>query len=152
MDKDIKNAFNTIEECAHMWNWLPDINIVVDIYEHYPDSYSVLLPFMYAYMEEVIRSTTSEYGREIVKNRKAVNNRKTGINLVKLAIEENQDNEEYVLILKDIEKYYKGSSAKNTGDNRNSTLHGYMHSRYWSKESFENVVKDIARLSPFARF
>ena len=152
MDIDIKNAFCKIEDYAHMWNWLPDINIAYEIYELFPDSYSVLTPFMYAYMEEVIRSTTSEYGIEILKNGKPDNKRRTSMNLINLAIAENQDNEEYVSILDNVKKYFRGSSVSDSGDNRNSTLHGFMHPRYWTKESFENLVKDIARLSPYAGF
>ena len=33
-----------------------------EIYSHIPEAYSVLTPFAYSYLEELIRSTTSEYG------------------------------------------------------------------------------------------
>lgn len=53
---------DTILDYAHMWNWAPDWYVVKVIYSHVPESYSVLTPFAYSYLEELIRSTTSEYG------------------------------------------------------------------------------------------
>lgn len=38
------------------------------------------------------------------------------------------------------------------GNNRNSTLHGYMHSRFWIKESFEELIHFIACGSKYAGF
>lgn len=151
MDSEVKKAFSTIEDYAHMWNWLPDIDVACKIYEQFPNSFSVLTPFMYAYMEEVIRSTTSEYGIVFLKNGKP-SGRKTGISLIKLAIKENPEKEDYIAILNDVKNYFKGSNEHDKGDNRNSTLHGYMHAGYWTKDSFETLVKDIARLSPYAGF
>ena len=51
-----------IIDYAHFWNWAPDWNVVKEIYQKVPDSYSVLMPFAYAYLEEMIRTTTSDYG------------------------------------------------------------------------------------------
>ena len=54
--------FREILDYAHMWNWAPDWVVVQEIYCTIPESYSVLTPFAYSYLEEMIRSTTSEYG------------------------------------------------------------------------------------------
>lgn len=53
---------NDIKITAHFWNWLPDIQVAIEIYESRNDAYSVLLPFFFTYLEETIRSTTTEYG------------------------------------------------------------------------------------------
>lgn len=63
---NITNDFQEILYYAHYWNWAPDWLVVKNIYEKIPESYSVLTPFAYAYLEELIRSTTSEYGRELL--------------------------------------------------------------------------------------
>ena len=36
-----------IIDYAHFWNWAPDWNVVKEIYQKVPDSYSVLMPFAY---------------------------------------------------------------------------------------------------------
>ena len=38
------------------------------------------------------------------------------------------------------------------GDNRNSTVHGYIHPRFWSQESFEKLIIDISKISKFSGF
>ena len=58
IDKD----FEIILNYAHFRNWVPDWYVVKDIYKCIPESYSVLTPFAYTYLEELIRTTTSEYG------------------------------------------------------------------------------------------
>jgi len=63
---NINDDFIEICKYAHMWNWVPDWDVVQQIYKTYPDSYSVLTPFAYTYLEELIRSTTSEYGMELL--------------------------------------------------------------------------------------
>lgn len=63
---NIDDDFKEIMLYAHYWNWLPDWNEVEKIYDTFPYSYSVLTPFAYSYLEELIRSTTSEYGRELL--------------------------------------------------------------------------------------
>lgn len=37
---------------AHFWNWAPDWSVVKDIYSRIPESYSVLMPFAYSYLEK----------------------------------------------------------------------------------------------------
>ena len=88
---ELENEFKEIMEYAHFWNWLPDWDLVKKIYIEFPDSYSVLLPFAYSYLEEVIRSTTSEYGREVINEKGNEINRKTGIDLINLAIHQNRE-------------------------------------------------------------
>lgn len=31
-------------------------------------------------------------------------------------------------------------------------MHGRVHPRFWSQEDFENLIHDIAEMSPFAQF
>ncbi len=149
---DINNLFQEIINYAHCWNWAPDWFVVKEIYEKIPDSYSVLTPFAYSYLEELIRSTTSEYGRVIYDKNGNIKRRKVGLELIKLAKSENNDNTEYILMLDEIKEYFKESTDLDSGDNRNSTDHGYMHPRYWTKESFEKLLYDISKISKYARF
>ena len=58
----VEKDLEVILDYAHMWNWAPDWYMVKQIYTAFPDSYSILTPFAYTYLEELIRSTTSEYG------------------------------------------------------------------------------------------
>lgn len=147
--KDVDEIINY----AHMWNWVPDWDIVKTIYNHYPDSFSVLAPFAYTYLEEMIRSTTSEYGRELLDGNGKPKKRKVGKALMKLAIDENRNKQpEYVVLLEEIKGYFSDSTALDEGDNRNSVVHGYMHPRFWSKESFEKLINDISRLSKYSGF
>ena len=147
MKKELEEAFNTIYEHSHFWNWCPDIELTKKIYEQFPNSYSILTPFIYSLLEEIIRSTTSEYGCQLDGERKRV-----GIKLINLAISENQDNEEYLKCLNEIKKYFKSSSRFDEGDNRNSTVHGYMHPKFWSQESFEKILIDTSKISKFSGF
>ncbi len=149
---ELENEFKEIMEYAHFWNWLPDWDLVKKIYIEFPDSYSVLLPFAYSYLEEVIRSTTSEYGREVINEKGNEINRKTGIDLINLAIHQNREKNEYVSFLKELKKYFIKSKSDDEGNNRNSVSHGYMHPRFWNKETFERLICDIATISKYARF
>ena len=72
-----------------------------------------------------------------------------GTELIRLAIEENSENKELVDLLEEYRKYFKKSTIFDEGDNRNSVSHGYTHPILWTKENFEELVKDIARLSDF---
>ena len=63
---ELNEAFDEIYNHTHMWNWGPDWEGLRQVYLAFPNSYSVLTPFAYSYLEELIRSTTSEYGRELV--------------------------------------------------------------------------------------
>ena len=149
----ISDAFEEIYNHTHLWNWGPDWDIFRRVYEAFPDSYSVLIPFAYSYLEELIRSTTSEYGLEIKDENGKSKKRKVGVRLVQLAIEENKSNKpEFVKILDEIKFYFSPSQPTDLGDNRNSVADGYMHSRYWDQESFEKLIFDIARLSKYAGF
>lgn len=147
MKKDLEEVFNEIINHSHFWNWCPDIVLTKKIYKQFPDSYAILTPFMYSLLEEIIRSTTSEYGRQLNGERKSV-----GMKLIDLAINENRNNEEYLNCLNEIEVYFKYSSMSDEGDNRNSVVHGYLHSRFWSQESFEQLLIDISRISKFSGF
>lgn len=145
--------FDEICEYAHMWNWAPDWHMVKQIYSAFPDSYSILTPFAYTYLEELIRSTTSEYGIPLLDREGKKNNIKVGLKLVNLAIKENSENQEYVELLEKAKKYFKYDYDDSHEENgRNKVLHGHLHPRFWSKEDFEKLIHDIAELSPFAGF
>ncbi len=150
----INDAFEEIMSHSHFWNWAPDWGVVKDIYKAFPNSYSVLTPFAYTYLEELIRSTTSEYGIESLDEHGDIKKyRKVGIRLINLAIEENKPNNQgFIRVLNEIKSYFSLSQSDDQGDNRNSVAHGYMHLRYWNKESFEKLIKDIAKLSKYAGF
>jgi len=75
------------------------------------------------------------------------------MDLIQLAIEENkQKRPEFVSVLEEIRYYYFNSKSSDEGDNRHGVAHGYMHPQFWSKESFERLIHDIARLSKFGGF
>lgn len=136
-----------------MWNWGPDWDVAQDVYKAFPNSFSILTPFAYSYLEELIRSNTSEYGVEIYDEKGKPKQRETGIRLINLAIAENKQNsQEFVSLLEEVKRYYYNSTRSDEGDNGHSVSHGYMHPRFWSKESFEKLINDIARLSKFANF
>lgn len=151
-DTDILKAFDEIIQQSHIWNWSPDWYVAKKIYQSFPDSYSVLTPFAYSYLEELIRSTTSEYGVEIYDSEKKPKRRCVGMKLIELAKKENEErNPEFVLLLEEMKNYFKPSTGIDNGENRNSVAHGYMHPRYWSSESFENLILDLAKLSKFGK-
>lgn len=149
---DLQNDFMEIMNYAHMWNWVPDWDVLQRIYDEFPESYSVLTPFAYTYLEELIRSLTSQYGREYRDANGNPLKRKVGYALLSLAIQENLNNPKLVALLNNMQDYFSTSTPEDAGDNRNSTVHGYMHPRYWSKDSFEKLIHDIALLSPYAGF
>lgn len=149
---NIGSDFQEIMEYAHFWNRLPDWQIAKKIYTEFPDSYSVLTPFAYAYLEEVIRSITSEYGREIIDESGKGKWRSVGSKLINLAIKENSNNQELISILEEVKGYFQPSQPTDCGNNRSSVVHGYMHSSFWNKDSFEKLIHDIAKISKFAGF
>lgn len=150
---ELNEAFDEIYYHSHMWNWGPDWEVLRKIYLAFPNAYSVLTPFAYSYLEELIRSTTSEYDRELLYKENLKTYRKVGNKLIDLAIEENKFSKpEFVKILLEIKSYFSQSRSTDIGDNRNSVAHGYMHSRFWDQESFEKLIFDIARLSKYAGF
>lgn len=149
---NINDDFKEILDYAHMWNWAPDISLMQEIYNKFDNSYSILTPFAYCYLEELIRTTTSEYGREFLDKDGKPKMRKLGIALIKLAQDENKNNIEYIKLLDEIKEYYKQSTPLDSGNNRNSVDHGYMYPRFWTQESFEKLIHDIARLSKYSKF
>lgn len=149
---NIDDDFQEILNYAHYFNWTPDWIIVQQIYETYPDSYSILTPFAYSYLEELIRSTTTEYGREFLDKNGKPKRRKVGLGLLMLAKEENSQNIDYIEMLDELKKYFEESTYLDCGNNRNSVDHGYMHPRFWEKQSFEQLIHDIARLSKYSKF
>ncbi len=150
----IDDAFEEIMKYAHYWNWVPDWQVAKEIYEDFPNSYSVLSPFAYSFLEELIRSTTSEYGRQVFgDNWNEIKNRKVGMSIINLAIKENKEKKpDFVLLLEDLKKYYYNSNVTDEGDNRHSVAHGYMHPRFWTKESFEKLIFDIAKIAKYSGF
>ncbi|AKD54166.1 hypothetical protein [Spirosoma radiotolerans] len=150
---DINKYIDEIILHSHFWNWAPDWQVVKEVYEAFPNSYSVLSPFAYSYLEELIRSITSEYGIEILNKDGTPQRRKVGTKLIELAIEENKHkSQELLTLLEELKLYFLTSKITDNGNNRNSVVHGYMHPKFWSDESFEKLIYDIARLSKFAGF
>lgn len=150
---NISDSFKEIIKYSHFWNWVPDWILVEEIYLAFPNSYSVLSPFAYSYLEEIIRSTTSEYGMILPDENGKPKKRKLASKLIELAIEENKTNKpEYVMILEEIKSYYTQSQSTDEGDNRHSVVHGFMHPRFWNEESFEKLIFDIARISKYSGF
>lgn len=76
---ELNDAIDEILYYTHMWNWGPDWEVLRRVYQSFLNSYSILTPFAYSYLEELIRSTTSEYGRELIsKDVTLRTNRKVG--------------------------------------------------------------------------
>ena len=144
--------FEEIYNYAHMWNWGPDWIVAKEVYEKVPESYSVLMPFAYSYLEEMIRTTTSEYGLPLFdRNHNPVYVR-VGMKLIELAIEENEENVEYVLLLENIKRHFKYTTISRDENGRNSVMHGRVHPRFWSQDAFEQLIHDIAEMSKFSQF
>ena len=145
--------FETILDYAHFWHWAPDWNVAREIYSHIAEAYSVLTPFAYSYLEELIRSTTSEYGIPFLDRNGEKYHFKVGMGLIKLAKEENTDKPEYIALLDKMKKYFMYEYEHPADENgRNKVVHGHLHPRFWGKEEFEQLIHDIAELSPFAGF
>lgn len=77
---------------------------------------------------------------------------KVGMPLICLAIQENSNNIEYVDLLNDTKKYFAHINNTCDENGRNKVMHGHMHPRFWSKESFEDLIHHIAMLSKFSKF
>ena len=148
----IYDDFNEILDYAHFWNWAPDWDVVREVYEKVPTSYSVLTPFAYTYLEEMIRSTTSEYSMPLYKRDGTPVTVKRGNALIDLAIKENQENTEYVQLLERMRSFFKSIKDTPDSNNRNKVMHGRVHPRFWSKELFEQLIHDIALLSKYSQF
>lgn len=148
----VNDDFAEIMDYAHFWNWSPDWSVVQEVYQAFPNSYSVLTPFAYSYLEELIRSTSSEYGIEVFDDSGKPKRRKVGKDLIDLAIRENSSDHGLVALLEKYKAYFMPSKSTDAGDNRHSVHHGYMHPRFWTKESFEQLIHDIATFSKHARF
>ena len=144
--------FDLILDYAHIWNWAPDWDIVKSIYEKFPEAYSVLTPFAYAYMEELIRTTTSDYELPLFDRNKQPVKVRVGMALITLAIEENQSNLDYVALLERAKRHFKYTQITIDENGRNSVMHGRIHPRFWSKEAFEELIHDISELSKYSRF
>ena len=115
----LQEDFNQIIDYAHFWNWAPDWGEVQRIYEKFPDSFSVLTPFAYSYLEELIRTTTSDYGLPLFDRNGQPVKVNVGMKLISLAIAENQNNQEYVKVLEETKKYFKYVKVNNDENGRN---------------------------------
>ena len=69
---------------------------------------------------------------------------------MKLVKAGNSDQQDLCELLDEINAYFYDAGDDDCGDNRNSVQHGFMHPRFWTRESFETFIHDIARLSPYA--
>lgn len=144
--------FDEIMEYAHFWNWVPDWNVAKEVYRKVPDSYSILTPFAYTYLEEMIRTTTSEYGLPLFDRNEQPVKIRVGMSLIKLAIEENQDNPEYIKLFESAKKHFKYTHACDDENGRNRVMRGHVHPRFWSEESFKQLIHEIAELSKSSKF
>lgn len=148
----IYDDLDEIWDHSHYWNWSPDWLVVKEIYQKVPNSYSVLMPFAYSYFEEMIRSTTSEYGLPLFdRNQKPVRV-KVGMGLINLAIEENKDKAEYISLLEKAKRHFTYTEITNDENGRNRVMHGRVHPRFWGQEAFEELIHDIAEMSKYAQF
>lgn len=139
--------FNTILGYAQYWRWAPDIQVVKEIYTERNDAYSVLAPFMYSYLEELIRSMTPEYGHTFEEREG-----KVGWNLIDLAIKE-ANNGDAINLLKAIQnEHFSKFDLLEGGKNRNNVDHGVVHPSAWIESDFQKLIKDIAKLSPYNKF
>lgn len=122
----IFDDFDEIMDYAHMWNWAPDWQVAKETYTQIPESYSVLTPFAYSYLEEMIRTTTSEYGLPLFDHAGRRCSLKVGLKLINMAIEENKENSEYVELLEKVKRHFR--YAPNLEDNgRNNVIHVDVH-------------------------
>jgi hypothetical protein len=48
---NIEDELDEIVKYSHFWNWAPDWNVLKEVYKSFPDSYSLLTPFAYTYLE-----------------------------------------------------------------------------------------------------
>lgn len=103
---NFEQDMDIILQYAHYWNWLPDWIVLQKVYSEFPDAYSILTPFAYSYLEEMIRSTTSEYGIELLDKKENPRRRKLGKGLISLANQENKNNQEYIKILDKIKHHF----------------------------------------------
>lgn len=85
----IYDDFNEILDYAHLRNSDHDWDVVREVYDILPTLYSVLTPFTYTYLEEMIRSTTAEYSIPLYKRDGTSVIVKRGNALIDLAIKEN---------------------------------------------------------------
>lgn len=111
----LQEEFNQIIDYAHFWNWAPDWGEVQRIYEKFPDSFSVLTPFAYSYLEELIRTTTSDYGLPLFDCNGQPVKVNVGMKLISLAIAENQNNQEYVKVL-EVQITFKRNASSATAE------------------------------------
>ena len=116
----LQEDFNQIIDYAHFWNWAPDWGEVQRIYEKFPDSFSVLTPFAYSYLEELIRITTSDYGLPLFDRNGQPVKVNVGMKLISLAKAENQNNQEYVKVLEETKKYFKYVKVNNDENGKQS--------------------------------
>ena len=82
---NFEQDMDIILQYAHYWNWLTDWITLQNVYSEFSDIYSILTPFAYSYLEKIIRSTTSEYGIELLDKKGNPRKRKIGKGLISLA-------------------------------------------------------------------
>lgn len=70
---------------------------------------------------------------------------------MKLAKTEDSDQQALCELFDEISACFD-ACVNDCGNNRNSVQHGYMHPRFWTRESLETLIHDKARLSPYAGF
>ncbi|AHN70236.1 hypothetical protein [Lactiplantibacillus plantarum] len=147
--QEVLKYFSEIEYAAHTQNWLNDIRMARDLFTHDSDVYVILFPFMYTVLEDVIRSSTDNYGQ--LKSGENNDDKKVGNGLIKFAIENSVDDEQRHLLEEIKKKYYGKFDLDLSGGNRNNVLHGVVPPYYWTKEDFQDLMKNIAAISRYMR-
>ncbi|MFM9745295.1 hypothetical protein ACKI2C_47915, partial [Streptomyces brasiliscabiei] len=123
------------------------IRMARDLFTHDSDVYVILFPFMYTVLEDVIRSSTDNYGQ--LKSGENNDDKKVGNGLIKFAIENSVDDEQRHLLEEIKKKYYGKFDLDLSGGNRNNVLHGVVPPYYWTKEDFQDLMKNIAAISRY---
>lgn len=149
---NINEDFDEIIDYARMWDWAPEWLLAKEIYSRFPNSYSILTPFAYSYLEQFIRATTHEYGDWPFDKEGNPKRYTVGYNLVRLAIEENADKPDYVELLEQAKQYFNNGDIRLKGERRNNVSHGIVHPDKWTKENFEELIHYLATISKFSQF
>ena len=118
---------------------------------YYDNAYAPILEeTIKRYFKE--RPIITEYGEPFFDRNGQPIKIKVGMALISLAIKENKANTKYIALLEETKKYFSHINNIADENGRNKVLHGHLHPRFWSKESFEDLIEHIAKLSKYSQF
>ena len=141
--------FDILLADTHVGNWSKSLRIAKSVYKNIEDAQYILMPFMYTYLEESVRSMTTEYG---ALNGSEKSSKRIGGGLVDLAISESDDSEQQKLLRSIKQQYFRRFDGLMGGGNRNNVDHGVVPANDWSNEEFQKLVHDVAALTPYTDF